>query len=40
MSDIVGTVKRENAIGRLSEKEAAACADYAKDSPHRGPRLP
>ena len=31
MSDIVGTVKRENAIGRLSEKEAAACADYAKD---------
>lgn len=31
MSDIVGTVKRENAVGRLSEKEAAACADYAKD---------
>ena len=31
MSDIVGTVKRENAIGRLSEKETAACADYAKD---------
>ena len=31
MSDIVGTVKRENAIGRLSEKEAVACADYAKD---------
>ena len=31
MSDIVGTVKRENAVGRLSEQEAAACADYAKD---------
>ena len=31
MSDIVGTVKRENAVGRLSEKETAACADYAKD---------
>lgn len=31
MSDIVGTVKRENALGRLSEQEAAACADYAKD---------
>lgn len=31
MSDIVGTVKRENAVGRLSEKEAAACVDYAKD---------
>lgn len=31
MSDIVGTVKRENALGRLSEQEAAACAEYAKD---------
>ncbi len=31
MSDIVGTVKRENAVGRLSEQEAAVCADYAKD---------
>ena len=31
MSNIVGTVKRENALGRLSEQEAAACADYAKD---------
>lgn len=31
MSDIVGTVKRENAVGRLSEQEVAACADYAKD---------
>lgn len=31
MSDIVGTVKRENALGRLSEQEAAACADYARD---------
>ena len=31
MSDIAGTVKRENAVGRLSAQEAAECAAYAED---------
>ena len=31
MSDIAGTVKRENAAGRLSAQEAAECAAYAED---------
>ena len=31
MSDIAGSVKRENAVGRLSAQEAAECAAYAED---------
>ena len=31
MSDIAGTVKRKNAVGRLSAQEAAECAAYAED---------
>ena len=31
MSDIAGTVKRENAVWRLSAQEAAECAAYAED---------
>ena len=38
MSDIAGTVKRENAVGRLSAQEAAECAAYAEDEVGGSPR--